>query len=148
VNTNITLNEVEKVYTQIIQDTLSDGRDLSAHLLIDLSVKLFNEIEVKDIGDDMLLFQYGTYDWGNEHGEHFSFDITRQFIDPAQHEPYQLSLTLVYEPQWFKSIAPYDCWSMDYVDINSFAANIKTTSGFKAACENKARAYEIHFEQC
>lgn len=34
-----------------------------------------------DDGGDMLLFQWGTYDWGD--GEHFEIDITRQLIwDP------------------------------------------------------------------
>ena len=40
--------------------------------------------DVKPVGceeedGDMLLFQYGTYDWG--HGRWFELDITRQFLD-------------------------------------------------------------------
>lgn len=32
---------------------------------------------------DMLLFQWGTYDWGT--GRHFSLNITRQFIEEGLH---------------------------------------------------------------
>jgi len=36
-----------------------------------------DECDVAGDGD-MLLFQWGTYDWGD--GDHFEFDITRQFV--------------------------------------------------------------------
>jgi hypothetical protein len=49
-----------------------------------------------DEDGDMLLYQWGTYDWG--HGEHFELNLTRQFILPGEHEPYQLSMTLMFEP--------------------------------------------------
>lgn len=48
---------------------------------------------------DMLLFQWGTYDWGQ--GEHFQLDLTRQLIlsDEAEDEDiWQLSLTFLFEP--------------------------------------------------
>ena len=48
-----------------------------------------------DSDGDMLLFQFGTHDWGD--GESFEFDLTRQFIidgdDDAGENIFQLSLT-------------------------------------------------------
>ena len=47
----------------------------------------------------MLLYQWGTYDWG--HGPSFQFDITRQLIavDASDDEDiWQLSVTLHFEP--------------------------------------------------
>jgi hypothetical protein len=41
----------------------------------------------KDSGD-MLLFQWGTFDWGQ--GEHFELNITRKFIESASEAPDQL----------------------------------------------------------
>lgn len=47
---------------------------------------------------DMLLYQWGTYDWG--HGKHFELDVTRQFIlpDGEDQEIWQLSLTFFFVP--------------------------------------------------
>jgi hypothetical protein len=45
---------------------------------------------------DMLLFQWGTYDWGK--GEGFELDLTRQFIISGEDEPYQLHMTLRFDP--------------------------------------------------
>lgn len=48
---------------------------------------------------DMLLFQWGTYDWGA--GKHFEINITRQFIEPEDEESAaisQLGLTFRFEP--------------------------------------------------
>lgn len=52
-----------------------------------------------DANGDMLLFQWGIYDWGA--GPFFEYDITRQLItedDEGEDEIWQLSLTLRYEP--------------------------------------------------
>lgn len=49
--------------------------------------------------DDMLLYQWGSYDWGN--GKHFQLDITRQFIEAELEDDdaiSQLSLTYRYKP--------------------------------------------------
>ncbi|WP_349744050.1 hypothetical protein [Roseateles cavernae] len=48
---------------------------------------------------DMLLFQWGTYDWGT--GRHFSLNITRQFIEDGIQDDdatSQLSLNFRFEP--------------------------------------------------
>jgi hypothetical protein len=52
-------------------------------------------------GGDMLLYQWGCYDWGN--GEFFEFNITRQFIDGAceDEDIRQLLLTFRYKPTHF-----------------------------------------------
>ena len=53
---------------------------------------------IEDDGD-MLLFQWGTYDWGG--GSTFSYNLTRQFAtsaaDPADQEIWQLGLTAHYD---------------------------------------------------
>jgi len=52
-----------------------------------------------DEDSDMLLFQYGCYDWGD--GELFEFDLTRQFVDSHKTEAgaiSQLRLTAYFAP--------------------------------------------------
>lgn len=66
-------------------------------------------------GQDMLLFQWGTYDWGE--GQHFEFDITRQFIfnGGEDEDIWQFHVTFKFAPtkefanfrsghQWCKSL--------------------------------------------
>jgi len=146
-----TLNEIESKYCEAISDAL-EGKDLTASLLVELSSNFYNELKVKDISheidDDILLYQYGVYDWNDEHGRHFVLDIARQFQLPSEDEPYQLSFSLIFDPEQFENIGAYDCWSMDFGDIESFVAHIKTTDGFKVAEDCIPRTYCISFYQC
>jgi hypothetical protein len=114
--------------------------------IINVSLALFKEIKINGIVDDdgdMLLFQYGTHDWGN--GKYFEFDITRQFIKSNEDEPYQLSMTLFFEPVECKS---YNCWSNDFENIEKWVENIKGTEGYKLGKNLKNIKFEIGFEQC
>ena len=77
--------------------------------------------------DDMLLFQWGTYDWSQ--GEHFSFNITRQLItgEAEDDDIWQLSLDFKFPPsealtisgsgnRWCNSLAKLD-------DLKAFIVN-------------------------
>ena len=147
-----TLNEIESKYREAIESVIKSGKPLTAKLLVDMSKKLYNELKVEDVGSeadgDMLLYQYGVYNWHDEHGEHFSLDITRQFIPPSTYEPYQLSFALIFDPAPFQSTGFYDCWYPDYGDLDSFIAHIKSTDGFKAAENHAPKTYSIQFNQC
>ena len=148
----ITLNDVENEYRSEIQKALASKKP-TVEFLLEISPTLFQKIKIKDISEDdkssdMLLYQYGIYNWGNEWGEHFSFDITRQFIMPPGDEPYQLSLSLIYEQDAFKHVGHYDCWSMDYADIEKFISHVKATDGFKEAQKHKPKEYQLRFSQC
>jgi hypothetical protein len=128
--------------------TLKMAGIFNAEEIINVSLILFKEIKVKEIvGDDengdMLLFQYGSYDWGK--GEFFEFNITRQFIKQNEDEPYQLSMTLFFEPVDCKS---YDCWSNGFDDLEKWVENIKGTEGYKNIQNLMCKKFEIFFEQC
>ena len=140
-----TLQSIEHEYRKAI----GERENISAGELIRISTALFNDIKIAGDSevemDDMLLFQYGIYDWGNENGRHFSFDITRQFFPSNEDEPYQLRLTLIFNPAPFEKIAAYDCWSSEYAQIEDFAAHIRLTDGYRAANEAVAIKYELDF---
>jgi hypothetical protein len=147
----VTLGEIESNYRTIIEAAIGDKQP-TAQLLVELSIKLYADFKVEGIGDDgdndMLLFQYGVYDWGDENGRNFSLDITRQFMLPSTYEPYQLSFSQIFAPVPFENIRSYDCWYPDYGDLESFVSHTKTTEGFKAAENNAPKAYNIRFSQC
>lgn len=82
--------------------------------------------------DDMLLFQYGVYDWGQ--GENFEFDITRQVVfehgddEDADDHIIQLSLTFRYDPGPFRALPAVTQWSSELPapgDLTSFARDSK-----------------------
>lgn len=143
------LKKLENEYREIIREK----EILSLDEFIDTAINLFKMIRVDKIDytesfNDMLLFQYGVYNWGDENGNHFSFDITRQIIAPEEDEPYQLSLILIFEPSSFLEIKPYDVWSNDFNSVEDFVNHIKSTSGYKLASKTNAKNTQLLFGQC
>ena len=146
----VSLKKIEKEYQDRLKSQIDSGEILNTDKLIELSLSLFHELKVKGIPfeedneSDMLLFQYGKYDWENEH--FFTFDITRQFIKAGEdEEPYQLSMTLYFEPIECKS---YNCWSVDFKDLEKWVENIQQTEGYKLAKKLTCRKFEMGFDQC
>jgi hypothetical protein len=144
----IMLKKVEDKYKKWIGENFNEGQLSNVDEIINVSLKLFHEIKVKGIVDDdadgdMLLFQYGTYDWGN--GKFFEFNVTRQFIKANEDEPYQLSMTLFFEPIECKR---YNCWSNDFDDLGKWVEKIKETEGYKLGKNFQSKKFEIYFEQC
>lgn len=80
--------------------------------------------------EDMLLFQYGTYNWDRK-GPKFEFNLTRQFEIPNQDELLQLGLTLYYPADKLQTIEGFNAWSVDYQDLQSFKTMIETSEGFQ-----------------
>jgi hypothetical protein len=76
--------------------SLSPARGLEMMLAFYGSVR-FDDVDLAANGD-MLLYQWGTYDWGE--GESFEFDITRQLIlgNGEDEDIFQLSLTFKFQP--------------------------------------------------
>jgi hypothetical protein len=152
-NMLLPLSQMEIEYRARIERILK-GAKPCPDLMLEISMELYNVLKADGIinsargTEDALLFQYGIYDWGNEHGKHFSLDITRQFFKPKEHEPYQLSFTLIYSADNFSEIDYYfDHWSMDSPNLDHFQAIIKTTKGFKTAKKFKPKAYTLKFSQ-
>ncbi len=74
----------------------------AVQVMIDFYVGVRAEDVDLENGGDMLLFQWGTYDWGS--GPIFEYDVTRQLVrevvdeDDADDAFWQLSLALHYVP--------------------------------------------------
>jgi hypothetical protein len=100
--------------------------------------------EVEEDGD-MLLYQWGCYDWGE--GEWFQFDITRQFID-GQHEDEdirQLSLTFKFSPtESLRKLKDGSRWCHSPDEIDAFRSYIELSSAYKAI--SKATPAEVSLE--
>lgn len=79
--------------------------------------------------EDMLLYQWGTYDWGV--GKHFELNITRQFIEENLEDDdaiSQLSLTYQYETSVdLDGLGASNCWDDAPADFRQF---ILTSAAF------------------
>lgn len=106
-----------------------------------------------DEDGDMLLFQWGTHDWGE--GPCFELGITRQFIGPHGEDPdcgdpdcdeldvWQLSLTLVFSPN---TIPSGDRWCHSPAEQDEFSAFVRTHGAYLAAVRATPVRVELHFE--
>ena len=140
-----TLQSIEQEYRR----TLDDKEILSVDEFMVLALDLYNDIKVEETASstesDMLLFQYGAYNQGDEH--HFKFDMTRQILD-AEEEPYQLSLTLMFDPAAFAGVNSHNCWSDVFDSMEAFADYIRSTEGYTIASGETAQTVRLSFEQC
>ena len=147
------LKDIEKEYKDAVKKLSDSGEVLNTDKHIELAVQLFNDLKAIGINSDedkeadMLLFQYGVYNWGGEKGEHFSFDITRQFIKPNDDEPYQLRFTLIFDPEDFRDSDKYNCWSADFDSLDKWIEHIKSTKGYGLAKDKTIRLCEINYSQ-
>jgi len=148
----LTPSKVLKAYKEEVLKYIDANGRLSADAVIDISVKLFSSIQVKGVEyseseNDMLLFQYGTYDWGDKKGLHASFDITRQFQKTGSDEFHQLSITLICDPNVLDKGDVYNTWSCDYGNIDEWVAKIKGTAGYLKMKQVEIRKYEIDLQE-
>ena len=147
-STKISMTAVEAHYKTYVADFLNKDNVLSPDTLLELSLQLFQEIKVKGISlkddpeNDMLLFQYGTYDWGNDLGKHFSFDVTRQFIK-NNGCILQLNFTLIYDPEFFLNCESYNTWSVDSSNLDDWLMHIKTSEGYTQSKLINYKTYKI-----
>lgn len=104
---------------------------------------------------DMLLFQWGIYDWGS--GKKFEYNITRQFIFPAKSEDddeeceedtiWQLSLTLKFQPlDKFEGLKGNQ-WCASPDEVPEFGKFIESHESTKLATEERPIVVELKFNQ-
>lgn len=101
-----------------------------------------------DQDGDMLLYQWGTYDWGS--GPQFDLDLTRQVIFPDEEGDdgiWQLNLTYRYDPKPFTdSMDRGDRWSSSFPGVSDFRRFLLDSDPFKELQSKTPRAVECNFE--
>jgi hypothetical protein len=119
---------------------LRDKPALTPKRALALAIDFYTNFKIDgvdiDIPDyDMLLFQYGTYDWHDGKGEKFSVDFTRQFyIESDENEEfYQLRFALYFNKETFSDVKSLNKWSIDFTSRDEWSRYIRDTEGFKKA---------------
>jgi hypothetical protein len=97
---------------------------------------------------DMLLFQWGTYDWGE--GRRFQLGLTRQLIIAGETEDddniWQLSLTFAFEPTpQLDSLGNGDRWCGSPDGLFRFDEAIRQSPALFAACRLPAPRVELEY---
>ncbi|MBI3561581.1 MAG: hypothetical protein HY080_07700 [Gammaproteobacteria bacterium] len=94
---------------------------------------------------DMLLFQWGTYDWGA--GRHFELNITRQFIEQDLQDDdviSQLSLTFRFEPSAERdALGEGNRWCGGPTEFEIVREFTLSSASFLAVADKKAVAVEL-----
>ena len=97
---------------------------------------------------DMLLYQWGTYDWGQ--GRSFELNITRQLIFNASGEDddiWQLSLTFKYVPSSeFGVIGTGNKWCENITGLQEFQQFILSSQAFEVAQSTEPKNIELRYE--
>lgn len=109
---------------------------LEKHVGIDLikaAIELYSLERINgatSISEDMLLFQWGVFDWGE--GEYFELDITRQISSLNTNELRQLSCTLYFNPLLvLREIEEGNKWCSSLEEFNSFNEFVLSSKVFK-----------------
>lgn len=97
-------------------------------------------------GGDMLLYQWGTYDWGD--GKSFEFDITRQLIfgDGEDEDIFQLSLTFKFLPtDELTQLASGNRWCRSRAELKDFEYFIRLSAPFLAVNKQLASSAQLEY---
>ena len=99
----------------------------------------------KEPDDDMLLFQFGSYDWDGS-SEKFEINLTRQFLGKND-EFIQFSYTAKFNPKEFESLGSFSSWSIDEDNIEKWISSIKTQEFYNKIKDLKIVDKEICQEE-
>ncbi|HEV7780720.1 MAG TPA: hypothetical protein VGO58_05615, partial [Chitinophagaceae bacterium] len=120
---NIPKENVEPIF----REKLKGKESLNVADALQLVTDFYNEYEITGIDrnipdDDMLLFEYGIYDWQDGKGENYTVDITRQFyIENGQDVgSSQLHLVLYFNCEEYRHIEAANKWSLDFDNIKDW----------------------------
>src|SRR6187455_2166 len=117
----LSLSTITATFQEQVDALLQSANTPTLDQSLLLIVRFFEDYDIigvdRSIPDyDMLLFQYGLYDFQDGKGENFIVNFTRQFYieDSGNDEFYQLGLTLNYDKHFFENVDNFTKWSIDF----------------------------------
>jgi len=98
---------------------------------------------------DMLLFQWGTYDWDGP--DRFSLDVTRQLMwwDEGEDDPqiWQLSISFTFPlTDALRAAGSSNRWCHAPAELDGFRAFVESAAAFAAVADDGRGAPEVRFE--
>lgn len=126
-------------FTNYLQEKGLSESSLSLDLFPQIFIEYFQEIKFEEVEEendgDMILFQYGIYNWGK--GRVFELNFTRQFCEVfpevEAHQIFQLGVTFYYNSESFTELTSLTKWSNEFESMREFENVITHSDGFKSA---------------
>lgn len=119
----------------------------SPRVAFEAMVAFFRDMPATDCdraaNGDMLLFQWGTYDWGK--GRAFECDITRQFITGGEDEDiWQLHFTIRFRSSdALSALGAGSRWCGSREELAEFAAFVYGTQAFRLVADSRDGEAEL-----
>lgn len=146
------LRSVRKRFLDRLHEAGTELAALTPAVGIEAMLRFYQEERVAhcppDEDGDLLLFQWGVYDWGD--GDHFELNISRQLMTAAgdgNEAVRQLSLTFRYpaEPP-LRKLGDGSQWCDDPDAVETFGAILRKSKPFQAVQELPA-VVELTFDE-
>ncbi|HXC39709.1 MAG TPA: hypothetical protein VN667_12270 [Burkholderiales bacterium] len=130
-----------------------DASKLSIPQMVELVLDFYRDVRASGLSKsdtaDMLLYQWGVFDWGQ--GENFEFDITRQFISVGgigDDAISQLRCTAYFRPTAnLRAITAKNRWCDSVADLNFFQSFIRSSDAFAAVKEEEPSHVKIEWNK-
>ncbi|MGA7990942.1 MAG: hypothetical protein WCC53_05870 [Thermoanaerobaculia bacterium] len=117
-----------------------------------LVTAFYRDVRAEDVArlpdKDMLLYQWGTYDWGE--GAHFELDLTRQLILGSGEDDHiwQLHLTFYFPPEpALQQLGKGDRWCESVEAVPEFVAFVRSTPAFQAVAARTDGGPVLEYER-
>lgn len=137
-----------KEFERFLKSRGANVDTLSVRDGIDAMIDFYQTVRADDCAvdndGDMLLLQWGTYDWGQ--GPRFELGVTRQFIrDGGEDEDiWQLSLKFLFEPN---AIESGNRWCASPAELDEFVTFVRTHASQAVAPGARPLGVEVSFEE-
>ena len=116
--------------------------NISVNNTIDEIINIFEEMCKTPIEQDLLLNEYGVYDFTGE--DLFYYDLVRQYPD-GEDEYYQLRVSVVFSPDEENRGLEDTLWSDDTSE--NFFHYIRKSSGYEYAKNHIIKSIDIRIDQ-
>jgi hypothetical protein len=141
-----------KEFKVLLRATALDVTKAPAEAGLEAMLRFYEQIRVEDCAleddGDMLLFQWGLYDWGE--GLHFELGVTRQVILPDEEDDdaiWQLQLTYRYSPtDALRSVGNGNRWCGNPAEIPEFRTFVTTSNPYQLLHLRVPGAVDLRYE--
>jgi len=116
--------------------------NISTNISLDEIINTFEEMCKTPIEEDLLLNEYGVYDFTGE--DLFYYDLVRQYPD-GEGEYFQLRVSIMFSPDEENRSLEDTLWSDD--SDENFFDYIKKSDGYAYAKAHKFKSIDIRIDQ-
>jgi hypothetical protein len=149
---SMNIRTVNREFERHLKARYVDVPTLTPSAGVDAMLAFYCDVRATDCkmeeSGDMLLYQWGTYDWG--HGLLFELDVTRQLMRQTGEDEniWQLGLTFRFQPdETLKALGSGNKWCESLLEVEDFASFVRTHAAVAAVGARTDAAVELRYEQ-